>query len=167
MHVSSLNCHTHWFTAAKTASLQVLCLIAFLAGKKLQYQPHQIRCGNGNFCPELDTRYVSHYGVVSNCWFLDLCHPCKLDTVNLCAFTLHYSLGYEDWHFSELELKCSCFAAVKWWITFHPVTKVKKGCACVCGSPIPCGGQTHVTYESIFNSLSTGSYSSDWACIYH
>lgn len=79
----------------------------------------------------------------------------------MCVCAAPHCTAYKDWHLSELQLKRSCFTAAKWWTASHPVTVGRKWTAELpsAQTPIPCAGQTYVTYESIFNLLSTDLYS--------
>lgn len=109
-------------------------------------------CGNGDLCPELATLNVLILSVIS----IDV-RICKLDEVNSRVSRIQSSL--QGLAVPWLQLKCSRLLPrsdeqplVQWRLEGN-------GLQYEC--PIPCSGQTQVTYDSICNLVSTDLFSSE------
>lgn len=167
LHSSSLGCHKDCFTsAALLVPYHIIYPITSSWLKKLQQKTSKnfesgaeitIRAQNW-------TKYDAQYGLLSNFF-----HFVFAKHGNCENCTLSFRLWKVAFSRTEAEMQL-----------FHPckvMNNLPSGnqkwseemncCAYVCQTLIPSCGQTHVVYESIFNSLSTGLCSSNWACIYH
>lgn len=171
MHLSSLSCHKDYlkcYLKVQLFSCHVMLFVLLLLHGGRNCNKRQGKASNQVQKLQSVPRIEPSMLLSRVQWVISFILSLqRMETVNYC--TLQFRLWGLAFFRTEAEMQL-----------FHPckvMNSLPSGnqkwsekmncCAYVCQTLIPSCGQTHVVYESIFNSLSTGLCSSNWACIFH